>query len=69
MNNSSECATHFTTRIYNFLKSSKTKVTIVATGPLTNISLLLINYPDVGNYIQKLVLMGGACGKKINFDS
>ena len=37
-------------------------MTIVATGPLTNIALLLINYPNVTKYIKKLVIMGGACG-------
>ena len=30
-------------------------MTIVATGPLTNIALLLINYPNVTKYIKKLV--------------
>lgn len=61
--NSTETSTHFTTRIYDYLKSSNDLVTLIATGPLTNIALLLINYPNVTRYIKKLVLMGGACGK------
>ena len=60
--NNVDSSIHFTTRIYDHFKSAEQKVTVIATGPLTNISLLLINYPDVTNYIQKLVLMGGACG-------
>lgn len=61
--NSKQISTHFTTRIYDCLKSSNELVTLIATGPLTNIALLLINYPHVTKFIKKLVLMGGACGK------
>ena len=53
---------HFTTIIYEHLKGSKNPVTIIATGPLTNVALLLINYPDVKKYIEKIVFMGGAIG-------
>jgi non-specific riboncleoside hydrolase len=49
------------------LKSIGKKITILAIGPLTNIGLLLFNHPDVKNYIEKLVFMGGSLG--INFDS
>jgi len=48
-----DSSVHFTTRIYQYLKSSSSLVTICATGPLTNIALLLINYPDVTKYIKK----------------
>lgn len=37
-------------------------MTILATGPLTNIALLLINHPDVRNHIDRLVMMGGSIG-------
>ncbi len=47
-----DSSVHFTTRIYQYLKSSSSLVTICATGPLTNIALLLINYPDVTKYIK-----------------
>ena len=53
---------HFTTLVYEKLKASPNKITIIATGPLTNIALLLINHPDSANYISKIVLMGGAIG-------
>jgi inosine-uridine nucleoside N-ribohydrolase len=52
---------HFTTLIYNLIKAEQ-KTTVICTGPLTNMALLLINYPDCVNYIEKIVLMGGACG-------
>lgn len=38
------------------------KITLVATGPLTNIALLLTLYPEVKSKIDKIVLMGGAIG-------
>ena len=54
--NPTDSSVHFTTRIYEYLKSSSTPVTIVATGPLTNIALLLINYPNVTKYIKRFCL-------------
>ena len=54
---------HFTTQIYNHIKSLGKKITILAIGPLTNIALLLFNHPDVKNYIEKIVFMGGCLGK------
>jgi inosine-uridine nucleoside N-ribohydrolase len=53
---------HFTTQMYLLFKNYGRKVTVVATGPLTNIALLLLNHPDVLEYIEKLVLMGGSIG-------
>lgn len=38
------------------------KVTLVPTGPLTNIALLLINHPEVKSHIDEIVLMGGSIG-------
>lgn len=38
------------------------KVTLVPTGPLTNIALLLKNHPEVKSHIEKIVLMGGSMG-------
>lgn len=35
-------------------------LTVVATGPLTNIALAITKYPDIGNYIREIVWMGGA---------
>lgn len=33
---------------------------IVATGPLTNIGTALMKYPDLPNYIKRIVIMGGS---------
>lgn len=38
------------------------KVTLVPTGPLTNIALLLKNHPEVKSHIEEIVLMGGSIG-------
>jgi inosine-uridine nucleoside N-ribohydrolase len=35
-------------------------VTLVPTGPLTNVALLLAEHPDVAGRIERIVLMGGA---------
>ncbi len=38
-------------------------VTLVPTGPLTNIALLLARYPGIESRIEQIVLMGGAFGE------
>ncbi|HEX4110002.1 MAG TPA: nucleoside hydrolase, partial [Solirubrobacteraceae bacterium] len=38
-------------------------ITLVPTGPLTNIALLLARYPDINERIERIVLMGGAIGE------
>ncbi len=38
------------------------KVTLVPTGPLTNIAILLTKYPEVKPHIEEIVLMGGSIG-------
>jgi inosine-uridine nucleoside N-ribohydrolase len=38
-------------------------VTLVPLGPLTNVALLLARYPDAGERIGRIVLMGGAIGE------
>ncbi|WP_121823051.1 nucleoside hydrolase [Halostella salina] len=37
-------------------------VTLVPTGPLTNVGMLLKRYPDIDRYVDEIVLMGGAVG-------
>jgi len=37
-------------------------VTLVATGPLTNVALVLVRYPAVQVKLERIVLMGGAIG-------
>jgi pyrimidine-specific ribonucleoside hydrolase len=51
---------HFTTLWYDFLKRSETKITILAIGPLTNLSQLLINYPDSIDYIDRIICVAGS---------
>lgn len=41
------------------LEESSEKITLVPTGPLTNIALLLMAYPHVKEKIEKIVVMGG----------
>lgn len=44
------------------LRESPQPVTLVPTGPLTNIALLLAAHPDLKPRIARIVLMGGAAG-------
>ncbi|MEC4727356.1 pyrimidine-specific ribonucleoside hydrolase RihA [Shewanella sp. D64] len=44
------------------LRESDTPVTLVPTGPLTNIALLLASHPELHRKIERIVLMGGAAG-------
>lgn len=41
------------------LEESNDKITLVPTGPLTNIAILLLSYPHIKDKIEKIVLMGG----------
>jgi inosine-uridine nucleoside N-ribohydrolase len=45
------------------VSASTEPVTLVPTGPLTNIALFLARYPDVAGRVQRIVLMGGAIGE------
>ena len=38
-------------------------VTLVPTGPLTNIALFLARYPELAGRVERIVLMGGAVGE------
>ena len=42
------------------LHAADAPVTLIPTGPLTNIALLLARHPDVADDIERIVLMGGA---------
>lgn len=46
--------------IIKTLRQHPGKVTVVATGPLTNIAMVVVQAPDVLEKIEKLVIMGGA---------
>lgn len=43
------------------LRKTEGKVSIVATGPLTNIAILLLAYPELHEKIELISFMGGAC--------
>src|SRR6266545_3119679 len=46
--------------LYAKLKSQPGKITLVATGPLTNIARLLSQKPDCKPWIRRIVLTGGS---------
>jgi len=45
------------------LVSSPGPVTLVPTGPLTNIAQFLARYPELASRVERIVLMGGAVGE------
>ena len=49
--------------IYDCLMASDTAMTIVTIGPLTNIALLLTQYPECKSRIKRVVMMGGSSGR------
>lgn len=50
-------------KIYEELMKSDEEVTLIATGPLTNIALLISSFPDVMKKIDHLTIMGGSIYK------
>lgn len=44
------------------IENSPDPVTLVAIGPLTNVALLMIEFPDVARRLERIVLMGGGTG-------
>ncbi len=44
------------------LRESAEPVTLVATGPATNVALLLNSHPELHSKIARIVIMGGAMG-------
>ncbi len=45
--------------IINMLEKSIGKITLVPTGPLTNIAMVLLKKPEIKNKIERIILMGG----------
>ena len=45
------------------LAAGRDRVTLVATGPLTNVALFLARYPELSRRLERIVLMGGAIGE------
>jgi purine nucleosidase/pyrimidine-specific ribonucleoside hydrolase len=44
------------------LREAREPVAVVATGPLTNVALLLRRFPEVRDAIREIVIMGGSTG-------
>lgn len=51
---------HAVDYIIRTLRESDEKITIVATGPLTNIATVFVKAPDVKEKIESIIYMGGA---------
>jgi inosine-uridine nucleoside N-ribohydrolase len=49
--------------IAHTLEASAAPVTLVPTGPLTNVALFLARYPELAFKLERVVLMGGAFGE------
>ncbi|MDO5018037.1 MAG: ribonucleoside hydrolase RihC [Lagierella massiliensis] len=49
--------------MYRTIMESDEKITLVPIGPLTNIAILFVTYPEVMDKVQEIVLMGGAIGR------
>lgn len=45
--------------IANILSTATEKITIVLTGPLTNIAMFLLSYPHLKSRVERISLMGG----------
>lgn len=56
-------AEHAIDWIAGVLGASQAPVTVVATGPLTNVALFLARYPELEHRLERIVLMGGAIGE------
>ncbi|WBW73626.1 uridine ribohydrolase Urh2 [Schizosaccharomyces osmophilus] len=48
--------------MHQAISQNPVPVTLVATGPLTNVALMLATYPKVTENIERLVFMGGSTG-------
>lgn len=56
-------ALHAIEWIAQTITAHPTPITLVPTGPLTNIALFLARYPELESRIERIVLMGGAIGQ------
>ena len=56
----------FEDKMYNYFKQhyeeKKQKISLVAVGPVTNIAYVIKKYPDFCQYVEQIVIMGGAIG-------
>jgi inosine-uridine nucleoside N-ribohydrolase len=55
--------THAIDWIAETLRQNTEPITLVATGPLTNVALFVARYPELTTKLERVVLMGGAIGE------
>jgi purine nucleosidase len=55
-------AEHAVDLMARVLRETPRPVTLVPTGPLTNVALLLRKHPDLAQHVREIVLMGGSTG-------
>lgn len=48
--------------LYKIAKEYQGELTVIALGPLTNIAIALMKYPNLPKYIKKMIIMGGSFG-------
>lgn len=48
--------------MYDEAKKNSGKLEIIAIGPLTNVAIALLKYPDIHQHIKRIVIMGGSTG-------
>jgi purine nucleosidase len=53
-------AEHAVDLMARLLRQTARPITLVPTGPLTNVALLLRTYPDLAEHVREIVLMGGS---------
>jgi purine nucleosidase/pyrimidine-specific ribonucleoside hydrolase len=53
---------HAVDLLADVLRDAEEPVTVVATGPLTNVALLLRRHPELRRAVHEIVLMGGTAG-------
>src|SRR5699024_5664229 len=63
INESDLDSTHAVEAMRDVLGKSETPITLIPIGPLTNIALLLMTYPEVKTFIKEIVLMGGSASR------
>ena len=49
--------------MYDVARENSGKLEIIAIGPLTNVAIALLKYPDIHQHIKRIVIMGGSAGK------
>lgn len=46
--------------LYEAAKAAQGELQLIAVGPLTNIAIAIAKYPDIEQYIKRILIMGGA---------